>query len=227
MLTGMRARSVSFLLLAAACWGVVGYAALAYVSRPLGAMVHPEMAKAFQANKVAIGVHIACSAFALALVPVQVLGVVRATWPRVHRWSGRALLGLGVLPGGIAGLIAATFAFGGVVSTLGFGTLALAWLACGGVGLRAARKRDWSAHRAWMVRLIALTLAAVTLRVQLGIGLGLGPTIGLAFENFYPWLAWTSWVFNLLAAEGLLAWQRRAKAKETGRMPDARTEGNA
>jgi hypothetical protein len=214
MLPGMRARSISFFLLAAACWGIVGYAAFAYGSKPLGAMVHPEMAKAFQANKVAIGVHIACSAIALALVPVQVLGVVRAKWPRVHRWSGRALLGLGVLPGGIAGLIAATFAFGGAVSTLGFGTLSVAWLACGGAGLRAARTRDWSAHRAWMVRLIALTLAAVTLRVQLGICLAFGPSIGLAFESFYPWLAWTSWVFNVLLAEGLLAWQRGAKANE-------------
>jgi hypothetical protein len=223
----MRARSFTFFLLATACWGVVGYAAFAYLTKPLGAMVHPEMTKAFNANKIAIGVHIGCSAVALALIPVQVLSTVRAKWPRMHRWCGRVLLGFGVLPGGIAGLIAATFAFGGAVSTLGFGTLSIAWLACGGAGLRAARNRDWNAHRTWMVRLIALTLAAVTLRMQLGIGFGLGPAVGLTFESFYPWLAWTSWVFNLLAAEALLAWQRRAKAKETSRIPDAWTEGKA
>jgi hypothetical protein len=41
-----------------------------------------------------------------------------------------------------------------------------------------------------------LTFAAVTLRIGLGIGFG----SGIPFEVFYPYLAWISWVPNLLVA---------------------------
>ncbi len=48
-----------------------------------------------------------------------------------------------------------------------------------------------------MIRNFALTFAAVTLRVQLGAC----AAAGLTFESFYPLLAWTSWLPNLIAAE--------------------------
>jgi hypothetical protein len=47
-----------------------------------------------------------------------------------------------------------------------------------------------------MIINFALTFAAVTLRIGLGIGFG----SGIPFEIFYPYLAWICWVPNLLFA---------------------------
>ena len=49
-----------------------------------------------------------------------------------------------------------------------------------------------------MVRCYALTLAAVTLRIQLGV---LQAGLGLSFEEAYAVTAWFSWVPNLILAE--------------------------
>ena len=62
------------------CIGVAVYAAIAYSVFPLGALVHPQMKLAFQAHGIAIYTHIAASALALVLVPVQ----QAAGWHRKH-----------------------------------------------------------------------------------------------------------------------------------------------
>jgi hypothetical protein len=59
------------------------------------------------------------------------------------------------------------------------------------------RARDQQAHRAWMLRSYALTLAAVTLRLYIPIGVA----SGLAFESVYPTVAWACWVPNLMLVE--------------------------
>ena len=62
-----------------------------------------------------------------------------------------------------------------------------------------------ASHRAWMFRSFALTFAAVTLRLQM-------PAAGMAgmsFEEFYPIIAWSCWVPNLVAAELWLAFSRK------------------
>ena len=55
-----------------------------------------------------------------------------------------------------------------------------------------------------MIRSAALTLAAVTLRLYLPIGV-----ITVGFEASYPVIAWICWVPNLLAAEWLLRREAR------------------
>jgi hypothetical protein len=105
-------------------------------------------------------------------------------------------------------LLLAPHAFGGLVSRLGFGTLAVLWLATGAMALRTARRRDFAGHRRWMIRNFALTLAAVTLRFYLPAGF----LARLPFEVTYPAIAWLCWVPNLLIAE---AWLRRKAASDT------------
>jgi hypothetical protein len=58
-----------------------------------------------------------------------------------------------------------------------------------------------------MIRTAALTLGAVTLRLQLPLAT---VAMGLPFEDAYPVIAWSSWVPNALVAEWLL---RRHNAK--------------
>lgn len=57
-----------------------------------------------------------------------------------------------------------------------------------------------------MIRCYAMTLAAVTLRIQLG----LGQALDIPFEVSYPWIAWLSWVPNLIIAEW---WLHRSAAE--------------
>jgi uncharacterized membrane protein len=201
-------RPVAFALVCVLSIAVAGYALFAYSVRPLGASVHPDMRAEFNARPLAVYTHIFASAVALLLGPWQFLASARAAWPRLHRVLGRLYL-VGVAVGGAAGLVIAFFAFGGAVSTAGFGLLAVLWLLTGVRAFQTARRRDFAAHRRWMVRNFALTLAAVTIRI----GLGVGFASGLPFEVFYPALTWLCWVPNLAIAEMLI---RQQPAEGTG-----------
>lgn len=177
--------------------GVAGYAVVAYTAFPIGSLVHPDMLRSFQAHRIEVYAHIFTSAVALLLGPLQFSQALRARKPALHRWLGRAYLGLGVLPGGLAGLLIARNAYGGMLSTLGFAALAIAWLYSGLRAYFAIRQRDIGTHRRWMIRNFALTLAAVTLRCYLPLSM----LTAIPFEQAYPVIAWLCWVPNLLIAE--------------------------
>jgi len=190
-------RRTSFVTLIVLSLGVAGYAVAVYGLFPLGAVVHPDMRAAFEANRAGIYAHIFASAVALALGPFQFSSRLRSARPGLHRWSGRLYLGVGVLVGGVAGLFMAFYAFGGLTSRLGFACLALAWLYTGSRAYLTIRARDVASHRRWMVRNFALTFAAVTLRLWLPASI----VAGFPFELAYPVIAWLCWLPNLVAAE--------------------------
>jgi uncharacterized membrane protein len=178
-------------------FGVVAYAVFAYGFMPLGSLLHPDMKASFLTHKVGIYAHVFAAAVALSIGPFQFLPGLRRRFARLHRWMGRAYLGIGVLVGGLAGLYMATFAFGGIVSKLGFSILAVLWLYTGLRAFLAIRRGDVVEHRKWMVRNFSLTLAAVTLRIYLPAS----AIAGIPFEAAYPVIAWLCWVPNLLVAE--------------------------
>lgn len=185
--------------------GVAGYAAVSYGLFPLGSLVHPEMKAVFEAHQIGIYTHIFASIVALALGPFQFSGALRQKYTAAHRVSGRVYL-VGVLIGGVSGLYMAQFAYGGLLARTGFTLLALGWLATGLMAYLAIRRRDATNHRRWMIRNYALTFAAVTLRIYLGLFFA----AGVRFEDFYPLVAWLCWVPNLLVAEWLLKPSSRA-----------------
>lgn len=186
-----------FASLAVLSLGVAVYALAAYGLLPLGSMVHPDMQAAFRAHPAGIYTHVFASAVALALGPLQFSPRLRTARPGLHRLSGRVYLGVGVLFGGLAGLYMSRHAFGGMVSQLGFGCLAIAWLSTGLRAFVAIRRHDVATHRRWMVRNFALTFAAVTLRVYLPTAMA----ARIPFELAYPAIAWLCWVPNLWVAE--------------------------
>jgi hypothetical protein len=101
--------------------------------------------------------------------------------------------------GGITGLFLAFHVQGGMVNTFGFGMLAIAWLYSCYMAIRSIRIDDFTAFKIWIVRNYALTFAAVTLRIYLGIFMG---TMGyLKFDQFYPILGFLCWVPNLIFIE--------------------------
>jgi len=176
---------------------VAAYALVAYSVVPLGNLVHPQMKVSFEAHRVAILIHIFCSAIALVLGPWQFVPGLRARRPVLHRWSGRLYLLAGVLPGGVAGLYISNFAFGGTMNQLGFAVLAVLWLGSAAEAYRTIRAGRVNAHRQWMLRNFALTFAAVTLRLYLGTF----AAMGIPFATFYAWLGWLCWVPNVLFIE--------------------------
>lgn len=176
--------------------GVALYAVVAYGLFPLGDLVHPLMKKVFQQHAAVIYIHVFCSALALALGPLQFSGWLRQNHIRIHRWLGRVYLTIGVLPGSISGLYIAQFAFGGWLSHSGFSLLACAWMFTGVMAYLAIRRKDIVRHQQWMIGNYALTFAAVTLRIYLGLFMA----AEVRFEVFYAWLAWLCWLPNVLVA---------------------------
>lgn len=190
-------RRTSRALLILLSFGVAGYAVFAYSVLPFGSLVHPDMKVNFLAHPAAIYAHVFASAVALVLGPFQFSENLRKRHLTIHRWSGRAYLGVGVVVGGLSGLYLSLHAFGGGVAQFGFGTLALLWLYTGLRAYLAARRGAIDAHRKWMVRNFSLTFAAVTLRLYLPAAIVAGAEFTLA----YAVVAWLCWVPNLAFVE--------------------------
>lgn len=180
-------------------FALAAYVVIAYGLFPLGATVHPDMRASFQTHPAALYLHAFGSMVALVTGTFQFSPRLRTHRPALHRWLGRAYLGIGVLAGGLSGLYLAPHAYGGLVSQLGFGALAVAWLFTGSRAWMAIRRRDIPTHRFWMTCNFGLTLAAVTLRLWL-------PALvvaGTGFATAYPLVAWLCWVPNLFVAIAL------------------------
>jgi uncharacterized membrane protein len=144
----------------------------------------------------ALAAHLAGSVIALGAGPWQLNAQLRNRAIGFHRLLGRAYV-VGVLVGGAGGLILSPRSQEGVVTHVGFGLLAVCWLACTLMGYREIRRGDDLAHRAWMIRSFSLTLAAVTLRIYLPLEL----VAGLSFHDAYRIVSWLCWVPNLAVGE--------------------------
>ena len=144
----------------------------------------------------AVILHISGGAAALFAGALQVNARLRSRFLDLHRWLGRLYV-VAVAVGGAGGLAMATRSDGGLVTHVGFGLLAILWLATTAVSYAAIRRRDLISHRRWMLRSYSLTFAAVTLRIYLPIA----QTAGLPFIDAYQAISWACWVPNLLVAE--------------------------
>ncbi len=152
-----------------------------------------------QLRPIAFFAHVILAPVALALVPFQLWQGLRNRRPQVHRLMGRAY-GIAVLISGASGLCLAVTTEAGPVAAFGFGVLAVLWFGTTITGIRLAMGGDHVAHRRWMIRSIALTLAAVTLRLQIPAGM----MLDIPFDTAYPAIAWLCWVPNLIVAELVL-----------------------
>lgn len=162
-----------------------------------------------------LGLHVGGAMVALAIGPFQFLRALRRR-PRLHRALGRLYV-TGVLIGGTAGLALATTAHGGLVATLGFMGLGVAWLVTTLTALRLILAGRVVAHRRWMIRGFALTFAAVTLRVYLGVA----AAVGADFDTAYVTIAWLCWVPNLLIAVLMTRPAHQGAPRRSTMLPEA------
>jgi uncharacterized membrane protein len=162
-------------------------------------------------------VHIFAATVALVLGPLQFMPRIRRR-RRVHRTIGRVYLLAGVLPSALAAIPVAVWS-GNALTQTGLITASVLWLVTGGLAYRAARRRDFAAHRAWMTRNYALTFLAVTARVlvpllllaQIPFGGVDAGSIGDRAPAMIPVGQTLGWVVNLVVAELLI---RRRRSPE-------------
>ncbi|MEJ7811976.1 MAG: DUF2306 domain-containing protein [Gemmatimonadaceae bacterium] len=161
----------------------------------------PDLAASFRARPVAIALHAFFGPLALTLGLVQLLPAMR----RPQRWGAHRIVGrvygASAIALALAGLYMAPHSVGGIGTHLGFGLLAAGVLLTTAQGYRSARGRDFTRHREWMLRSYALIFGAVTLRIWLPI---LIIAYGGHFLPAYQWVAWLSWVPNILWAEWII-----------------------
>jgi len=168
-------------------------------------MFPPPLAESFGARPWGIFPHALAGAIALVMGPFQFHRRLLVRRRALHRVMGKIYV-IAAVAVGVTGLYMAWFAFGGPVTRLGFGGLAVTLLVTTIKAFTSIRGGDIAAHRQWMIRSFALIFAAVTLRIEL-------PILSAIFGDFTPAyriVAWLCWVPNLLVTETQLLAERRA-----------------
>lgn len=179
---------------------VVAYAAIIVSS---GFELLPDEIEANRAPWL-VRVHIVFAAIALLVMPAQLSSRLRRRRPRAHRFLGRTYAGAAIVGGGFGALAAVTTA-NGMVARSGFLTLGVLWVACTVAAVQAARGFRFAEHRRWALRSAALVFAAVTLRLEMAVGLAIP---GTTFVAVYSAVAWACWIPNLAFVE----WRLRTTA---------------
>lgn len=190
------------LLIALSVVPVVG-GAVRLITVAMGAEVIPGNER-FLAASVPVTVHILSVSVFCILGAFQVSGPVRQRNPAGHRRAGRVLVPIGIAaalsglwltfvypPGDLDG--PALFVF-----RLIFGLAMIVFL---GLGFAAIRRRNIAAHRAWMIRAVAVALGAGT-QVLTHIPLSLLPD--LHDEPGRAVAMGAGWVLNLAVAEWII-----------------------
>lgn len=176
---------------------VVGAYALGYFV--FSDMIEPDFKARFDEIPFTARLHIIPGGLALILGAFQFNSNLRSRFTRMHRNCGRAYV-VFVLTGAVAGLFLAWYTPQSVATRLGFASLAVVWFYSGVMAYLAIRAGNIKLHQQWMIRSYALTLAAVSLRIQLPLYQG---AVGLSFEEAYAIVAWFCWIPNLVIAEWL------------------------
>lgn len=145
--------------------------------------------------------HISGGMLAIITGPLQFVKAFRKRFMKAHRIIGKVYIAAILFLAGPTGLFMAFYAEGGTISIIGFLIMSLLWLTTTFLAYEVIRKGNFQAHRDWMVRSFALSLAAVSLRTLVPIF-----TYYLDFdtETVITWSAWFSWLPNLIIAELLI-----------------------
>lgn len=141
--------------------------------------------------------HVIFGSIGLLLGPYQFLRFLRNKYPRSHKVIGKIYI-VSCLIGSTSGFYIALNADGGWTARLGFVIGGVLWFFTSLKGYLVIRKGLVTEHSKWMIRSYALTFAAVTLRIWIGVLLGI---YKLEYMDAYRIVAWLSWVPNLMFVE--------------------------
>jgi uncharacterized membrane protein YozB (DUF420 family) len=145
--------------------------------------------------------HVLIAAVILLIGFFQIHPTFGLRWRKTHRLLGKIYVGGILLFSAPGGLIMSMFINRGPVVQTSFVLQCAIWFLCTWLAYVRIRQRDIQAHRQWMLRSFALTLAAITLRVYVFLG---SWSFDLAQPDSYAAIAWLSWVPNLIICEWYL-----------------------
>jgi hypothetical protein len=159
--------------------------------------------------RIAFFVHVFSSMFALLAGFTQFSRRLLKSKPRLHRALGYIYVIDILMVTGPAGLLMSFYANGGISSRIAFVTLSVLWISFTAIALYKAIKKDFKAHRIFMIRSFALTLSAVTLRIWKVL---LANFTDIPPMDRYRIIAWLGWTLNLIAAELIIYYYIRRRA---------------
>jgi len=207
-------RKVGFAWLVLSSLAIVAFAVSTYTAGTMrslaeeGVGLAPHYASLPTVFQYVLYLHIACASVALLVGPVQFATALRTRFNRLHRTLGRIYL-VAVVVGGLAGFVLSFVSEAGFVGFFGFGALAVLWVFTAAKAYRSVRTGDYRSHQAWMIRNFALTYAAVTLRIWLGLLVATHLLLGLegamTFANAYAAVPFLAWLPNIVVAEIMIA----------------------
>jgi uncharacterized membrane protein len=135
--------------------------------------------------------------------PMQFIPAVRKKWINLHRWSGRIFIACGVIGAASGFFIGALYPFMGLEGQ-GFNqsmaTVVIAGytLLCLYKAYSSIRRKQFGAHREWMIRAWTIMLAIATQRIMLGV---LMSTTGVGIEILFGTTFWMAGLLNVTIGE--------------------------
>ena len=147
-------------------------------------------------------VHILPGGLFMVLGPLQFVPRIRSRHIRFHRWSGRLLLGAGVVIGTTALRMAFVLPVGGPTETAATTVFGVIFLFSLGKAFLHVKRREIVRHREWMVRAFAVGLAVATVRPIVGLFFAFSDLAPQAFFGIAFWLGFT---IHLAVAEFWIA----------------------
>lgn len=146
-------------------------------------------------------VHITSSWWVMVAGLAQLVPALYRRGAVLHRRLGKLYVVSILALAAPSGLVLAAYANGGLAAKVGFSMQCLVWWLATWQAYRLARQRRWIPHAEWMLRAYALTLAAMSLRLE---SYGLYYFLGTKPIETYLTVTWLSWTGNLLLAEVLV-----------------------
>lgn len=152
--------------------------------------------------------HTIGGAMFLILAPLQFSAPLRRRFVRLHRWTGRTLLGIGVLISGSGLFFGLLMPIAGPLESVGVSLAGGLFLFSMGRAFLAIRSGDVERHRAWMIRAFAVAIGISTIRV---VGAILDPALtpyGYSAPQVLGLSLWVGWLLTMAVAE---IWIRRSR----------------
>lgn len=151
--------------------------------------------------QVSFYIHIASSWVVMTTGALQLIPAVYRNWPKFHRWTGRIYAAVILVLACPSGLGLAIYANGGLAAKVGFTLQCVVWWFLTLQAWRYARLRQWEKHANAVLRSLAVTIAAMSLRTE---SYFMFYYLGTKPIETYLTVTWLSWVGNLFIAEILI-----------------------
>lgn len=148
--------------------------------------------------RIAFFIHVFSSMLALLAGFTQFSKRLLKYRPKLHRAIGYSYVVNILMVTGPAGLLMSFYANGGITSRIAFVMLSVLWIGFTAMALYKALKKDFHAHRIFMIYSYALTLSAITLRIWKVL---LANFTDIPPLDRYRIIAWLGWTLNLMVAQ--------------------------